>query len=391
MARRASFYVRYHAHMKKLRDIPHLEGVPVLVRAALNVPVAHGIVTNTFRLRSALPTIEYLREHRAKVILIGHIGDTGTETLLPVFEAMKEYIPDIRFCDAVTGTKVRQAVRELNPGDVLMLENLRRDTGEKKNDHAFALSLASIADVFVQDSFDVCHRSHASVIGIPAFLKSYAGLELELEINELAKARNPKHPALAIIGGAKFSTKEPVLHALIKKYDIVFVGGALANDFMKAKGQSVGTSLVSSTDSSTLSELTESKKIMLPKDYIVGPVGSERSTEHHGPVTAVLSNEAILDAGPVTSLELAQLVAQARIILWNGPLGNYEKGFTDATEGLARAIASSSAYSIVGGGDTIAAIEKLGLGDRISFISTGGGAMLDFLATGTLPGIEALR
>lgn len=377
--------------MRTLHDIPHLENVPVLVRAALNVPVANGKVVNTFRLRSALSTIEFLRAHHARVILVGHLGDKGTESFLPVHEALKEFIPGITFCDSAVGTAARSAVRDMVPGDVLLLENLRRHAGEKTNDPAFAAELASLADVFVQDSFDACHRSHASIVGVPELLPSYAGFQVEREVLELSKALRPKHPALAIIGGAKFSTKEPVLVALLKQYDHVFVGGALANDFMQALGKPVGSSLVSGADHAAIDTMLGNKKLRLPIDYVVAPMGSERSEGHLSGVTVVSAHEAILDNGPKTVALLGELIKKAKTILWNGPLGNYEKGFTEATEALAVLIAQSKAHSIVGGGDTIAAIEKLGLDEHISFISTGGGAMLDFLSSGSLPGIEALR
>lgn len=377
--------------MRTLHDIPRLENVSVLVRAALNVPIEGGRVVNTFRLRSALATIEFLRVHHARVILIGHLGDKGTESLRPVYEALTELVPGITFCESAIGAAARSAVRAMVPGDVLLLENLRRHTGEKENDPAFAAELASLADVFVNDSFDVCHRAHASVVGIPTLLPSYAGFQVEREVQELSKALRPKHPALAIIGGAKFSTKEPVLIALLKQYDHVFVGGALANDFMQALGKPVGSSLVSGADHAAIDAILGNKKLRLPIDYVVAPMGSERSEGHLSGVTVVSENEAILDNGPKTIELLGGLVKKAKTILWNGPLGNYEKGFTEATEALAVLIAQSNAHSIVGGGDTIAAIEKLGLDEHISFISTGGGAMLDFLSDGTLPGIDALR
>lgn len=376
--------------MRTLHDIPRLENVPVLVRAALNVPIADGKVVNTFRLRSALPTIEFLRTHHARVILVGHLGDKGTESFLPVYEALKELIPGIKFCDRAVGASARSAVRDMVPGDVLLLENLRRHAGEKENDPAFAAELASLADVFVQDSFDACHRAHASIVGVPELLPAYAGFQVEREVEELSKALRPKHPALAIIGGAKFSTKEPVLVALLKQYDHVFVGGALANDFMRALGKPVGSSLVSGADHAAIDSILGNKKLRLPIDYVVAPMGSERNEGHLSGVTVVSANEAILDNGPKTIELLGELVKKAKTILWNGPLGNYEKGFTEATEALAVLIAQSKAHSIVGGGDTIAAIEKLGLDEHISFISTGGGAMLDFLSNGSLPGIDAL-
>lgn len=378
--------------MRTLRDLPDLTNVSVLVRAALNVPIADGKVANTFRLRSALPTIEYLRAKHARVILIGHLGEKGTETLQPVYEALKQFVPRLTFCPVSTGPDARAAVRALQAGDVLMLENLRRNAGETGNDPKFAAALAELADVFVMDAFDVCHREHASVVGIPELLPSYAGLLVEEEVKHLTKALKPGSPSLAIIGGAKFSTKEPVLTKLLDTYSRVFVGGALANDFMRESGKGIGKSLISTdADERALRALLANPRLMLPLDEIVATMGAERSEGHTVSIDAVPENEAILDDGPKTVDALAKLAKGAKTILWNGPLGNYEHGFVDATEGLAKAIAQSDGYSILGGGDTVAAVEKLGLTDRFSFISTGGGAMLDFLAKGTLPGLVVLE
>jgi phosphoglycerate kinase len=377
--------------MRTVRDIQRLENAAVLVRAALNVPLVDGTVANTFRLRRALPTIEYLRKRNARVILIGHLGEQGTETLQPVYEALRAYLPTLKFCPVTTGPQAGKAVNEMLPGDVLMLENLRRNAGETKNDPSFAAELAQLGDIFVQDSFDVCHRAHASVVGVPALLPAYAGLLVEEEVRELTKALNPKSPSLAVIGGAKFSTKEPVLVTLLQRYSTVFVGGALANDFMKAGGHAVGASLISkNVDDTAVKTLLAHPRLMLPIDEVVAPMGSEQAASRVVGIDSVPAAEAVLDDGPKTVDALGKIAASAKLVLWNGPLGNYEHGFVQATEGLARAIAASNAYSILGGGDTVAAIEKLGLADRFSFISTGGGAMLDFLATGTLPGLQPL-
>jgi len=376
--------------MRTVRDIRVLENVPVMVRAALNVPIEEGKVRNTFRLRQAVPTIRFLQERHARVILIGHIGDTGTETLHPVYEAMREFLPKLSFCRATTGPEARAAVRALVPGEVLMLENLRRHSGEKNNDPAFAADLAELADVFVEDSFDVCHRKHASVVGVPELLPSYAGLLVEHEVAELTKALTPKRPSLAIIGGAKFSTKQPVIKVLLERYDNVFVGGALSNDFLKAKGYPMEASLVSDADEAAIRELLKHPRLVIPSDEIYAVPGAPASTGKAGLLDGKAPYEAVLDNGPRTVAHLMELVRNAKTVLWNGPLGNYEKGFVEGTERLADAIARSGAYSVLGGGDTIAAVEKLGISGHFSFISTGGGAMLDFIAHGTLPGIEAL-
>ncbi|HWH16203.1 MAG TPA: phosphoglycerate kinase [Candidatus Paceibacterota bacterium] len=376
--------------MQTVRDIRNLANVPVLVRAALNVPLKDGKVANSFRLKRALKTIEYLRTQRARVILVGHIGDKGTETLLPVYEALKVHVPRLKFCPVAIGKEARAMVRELHAGEVLMLENVRRYRGEKLNDPSFAADLAELADIFVEDSFDVCHRAHASVVGVAELLPSYAGFLVEAEVRELEKALRPKRPSLAIIGGAKFTTKQPVIKKLLERYDRVFVGGALANDFLKAKGMPVEDSLVSKEGQKEIAKLLKHKRLLLPSDEIIGPRKGSSSEGRAEMLDGKAPYEAILDSGPRTRAHLRSLVQNAKTILWNGPLGNYEQGYTETTEDLARAIAESEAYSIIGGGDTIAALEKLGIGGHISFISTGGGAMLDFLAKGTLPGLSVL-
>ncbi|MBU6214311.1 phosphoglycerate kinase [Patescibacteria group bacterium] len=382
--------------MRTVRDIPVYENIPVLVRAALNVPVASHTVVNDYRLRRALPTIQYLTQRGARVILISHIGEQGTETLEPVARALGRLIPYVSFCPDTLGPNARAAIRGLTPGKILVLENLRRNRGERDNTASFARDVAALGDVFVQDSFDTCHRPHASIIGIPAFLPSYAGLLLEEEVQELSRALSPAHPALAVIAGAKFNTKEPVLLRLLGDYDRVFVGGALANDFLKADGQEVGKSLVSIADQEKVKNVLRNPKLLIPVDSRVVDAralkeANMRETARIAAAGQIEPTDVILDHGPGTSALLADHAARAKTILWNGPLGMYEKGFVDATDALARAIASSKAFSIVGGGDTIAAIEKLGLLPRFSFVSTGGGAMLDFLAKGSLPGIDALN
>lgn len=381
--------------MRSVRDIKIFENIPILVRAALNMPIENGVIRNDYRLRRALPTILFLTERGARVVLVSHIGDTGTETLAPVASALGKLVPGVSFFQETVGAQARKAVRSLLPGNVLVLENLRRDVGEKMNDPTFAKELAALGDIFVEDSFDTCHRAHASIVGIPKFLPSYAGLLLEEEVAALKTALTPSAPSFAAIGGAKFNTKEAVLETLLQRYDKVFVGGALANDFLKAKGQEVGKSLVSGADPKKIMGLLANPKLVLPLDSLVIPVSAIGALDarEHMRVRAsgqVAPNEMIVDHGPATSALLVEIVRGVKTVLWNGPLGNYENGFIDATDALARAVASSSAYSVVGGGDTIASIESLGLLPRFSFVSTGGGAMLDFLAQGTLIGIDAL-
>ncbi|MHB8913583.1 MAG: phosphoglycerate kinase, partial [Minisyncoccota bacterium] len=355
--------------MRTVRDIPVLQNIPVLLRTAMNVPIENGRVMNDYRLRRDLPTIRFLSERGARVVLISHIGEEGTATLAPVAEALGKLLPHVSFFPETIGPRARAAVRNLLPGYILVLENLRRDRGERMNDPSFARELAALADVFVQDSFDTCHRAHASIVGVPKLLPSYAGLLLEEEVRELTKARTPKSPSLAVIGGAKFGTKETVLTALLKTYDHVFVGGALADDFLKASGKDIGKSLVSIEDNAAaVKKLLANPKLVIPVD-------------------SVIEHDAILDQGAGTNALLDSLAQKSKTILWNGPLGKYENGFTAGTDAFARSVAASGAHSVIGGGDTIAAIEDLGLLSKFSFVSTGGGAMLDFLTDGTLPGI----
>lgn len=366
--------------MRSVRDIPVLDGIPVLLRTSQAV--------NEVRLTEALHTIRFLQERGARVILATHVSGSGTETAEPMYRALRSHLPTLSWCPVSIGPEARAAVRTLSAGNVLMLENLRRNPGEERNDPEFAKELASLGDVFVQDSFDTCHREHASIVGVPSLLPSYAGLTVQKEVEELSRTLHPPHPALAIIGGAKFSTKEPVLRALLERYDHVVVGGALANDFVLAKGYSVGASLVALEGQERIRELLNNPKLIVPVDAIVAVRGAKRADGRVSSLRDVRDEEMILDAGPESAAAIVELVNRAKTVVWNGPLGLFEQGFSDATRTLAHALSHSHAYSIVGGGDTLAALE--GQATEFSFVSTGGGAMLDFMAYGTLPGLRAL-
>ncbi|HFC10999.1 MAG TPA: phosphoglycerate kinase [Candidatus Kaiserbacteria bacterium] len=375
--------------MKTVRDIPELSGKKVLVRAPLNEPVEDGRITSDFRLRRAILTIEFLTQVNARVVVMGHIGRSPGETLEPVYNALEKKLHKVSFVKDIIGAEAHKAIDSLNSGEVLLLENLRSNPGEIENDQDFARALAGLGDVFVQDAFDTCHRGHASIVGVPKFIPSYAGLLLEEEINALNIARTPKHPALAIVGGAKFATKEPVLHTLLSTYDKVFVGGALANDFLIGKGYQMQRSLVSNAEPSAIKELLTYDNLILPKDVVVAPEGADVNQSRISKPDGLSSGDSAYDIGTDTIDMLDELSNEMKTILWNGPLGNYEKGFKNDAS-LARTIANSSAHSIIGGGDTVAEIDALGLSESFSFVSTGGGAMLDFLTEGTLPGISAL-
>lgn len=372
--------------MRTIRDISHLEGVRVLVRADFNVPLRNNAVADDFRIRTTLPTIEFLRKKGAKIILVSHVesNDGGNPSLEPVAKHLEKldgrvvFIKDIKNAHAIIENEIKN-------GECALLENLRFFEGEKNNDPKFAEQLASLADVYVNDAFSVSHREHASVVGVPEYIPGYAGLQFEKEITNLSKAFQPSHPFLFILGGAKFETKLPLLNKFRDSADTVFVGGALATDFYKKKGYEIGVSLTSKGDVD-LSSFMNDPKIVLPAD-IVNEKKEEKSAE------ALSPTDKIMDAGPKTVEILKKLIGEAKFILWNGPLGLYEDGYRGPTLELAKMIGEATergVETIVGGGDTLAAIATLGMQDKFTFISTGGGAMLDFLAKGTLPGIEAL-
>lgn len=370
--------------LPKLADIKDLRGKRVLVRASLNVPLVDGVVRNNFRVKRALPTLNFLRAAGAKVIVVAHIGREVDETLKPVYEELKKHVP-LSFVPMLTGEIVETHIANMQDGEVVLLENLRQNPGEKANDEAFTKELAAHAEVYVNDAFAASHRAHASLVGVPKLLPSYFGFNFLHEYEELSKAFTPEQPAVFILGGAKFETKMPLIEKFVDIYDTVFVGGALANDFYKAMGHEVGKSLVSEV-SLKGSPLLASDHIMLPRDVVVkGPKGVRTMTPE-----AVKKDETILDAGPASIKELAEQLADAKLILWNGPLGDYEQGFAEGTEALAEAISAAHGYAILGGGDTIAAVEKFDRQETFGFMSTGGGAMLTFLEEGTLPAIEAV-
>lgn len=372
--------------MKTLRDIQYLEGVRVLLRVDFNVPVQNGVVTDDFRIRMALPTIDLLRSKGAKVILMSHLESISGEdgSLEPVADHL------VKLGEPVTFVRSLRAAddlikSELRNGECMLLENLRQSAGEKANDLGFSKELASLGDIYVNDAFSVSHRAHASISGVPALLPSYAGLGLEKEVKNLSLVFDPSHPFLFILGGAKFETKLPLLTKFLDIADTVFVGGALCNDFFKSKGYEVGTSLVSSGHVDLTKFLTNDK-LALPTDVVIGN-GEVKAADGISPA------DKIMDSGPKTMEALQKKINEAKFILWNGPLGLYEDGYRGPTVELARMIGSVTGRgvtTIIGGGDTLAAVATLGIEDRFTFVSTGGGAMLDFLAKGTLPGIEAL-
>jgi len=349
-------------------QLEELKGKKVLLRLDLNEPS----LEKPDRIIKSMPTINFLKDAGAKVIIISHIGRDPEETLAPIAEYM--HIPMTKEFDAEL----------LEANQVIMLENLRQNPGEESNDEVFAQKLASYADIYVNDAFAVSHRAHASLVGVPKLLPSYAGLQMEQEMNHLSQAFNPTSPSILVLGGAKFETKLPVIQKFLPIVDHIIIGGALVNDFYKEMGYEIGSSLVD--DSANIKHLVGNSKILIPETVIVE---SEKG-QSEKLVTEVIPGEKIVDIAENGLDVYKDIFSNAQFVIWNGPLGNYENGFVAGTKKMVELIASSQGTSIVGGGDSVTLIEELGLADKFTFLSTGGGAMLEYLANETLPGIEAL-
>lgn len=363
------------------------KGKHVLLRADFNLPLtSSGEVADVFRVKQGWRTVQYLAERGARVIIVSHIGRDPEESLEPVSRAMKAF-GSVVFIPDIVGYVAQSSVAAMKDGQIIMLENLRRDPRESTNDEGFAKELAHHADVYVNDSFAVDHREHASIVGVPKILPHYAGLLLRDEVEHIDAARAPKHPSFAILGGAKFETKAPLIALLLERYDKVFITGALANDVFKAKGLPIGTSLVSAELPSP--EILNNPHFVAPIDVTVEQPDKQARTKKP---EEVLPDDKIVDIGPETLALIAPLIREANFILWNGPTGLYEDGYVHWTHAIAERIAESNGQKVIGGGDTIAVIEKSGIPEsKLGFLSTGGGAMLEYLLKGTLPAIEALK
>ncbi|WNL38893.1 phosphoglycerate kinase [Halomonas sp. PAMB 3232] len=373
-----------------------LKGQRVLIREDLNVPIKHGRVTSDARLRAALPTIQAARDAGAKVLLMSHLGrptegEPAEEfSLGPVAEHLGELLGQ----PVMLATDYLDQAPELDDGDVVLLENVRFNTGEKKDDEALAKRYAALCDIFVMDAFGTAHRAQASTHGVARFAPiACAGPLLAGELEALEKAlATPKRPMTAIVGGSKVSTKLDVLNALSEKCDQLIVGGGIANTFIAAAGYNVGKSLFEADLVDQAKTLMATVNIPLPTDVVVATEFSESAKATVKPVDQVADDEMILDIGPDTAGRLAGLLKDAGTILWNGPVGVFEiDQFGKGTEALSNAIAESAAFSIAGGGDTLAAIDKYAIGDRVSYISTGGGAFLEYVEGKALPAVTALE
>lgn len=375
--------------MRCIDQVPALElkGKYVLVRAGLDVPLdKSGEVADLFRVRRAAQTLKFLAAAGARTIVLSHIGRDPHETNEPVARALKQHVPVVYISDLL-GEAALGARRAMRDGDVLLLENLRCDARESANDDGFAQALARLGELYVNDAFSAAHRAHASIVGIPKYLKSYGGILMCEEVRQLDAARHPHSPSFAMLGGAKFETKEPLIKEILKRYDHLFITGALANDVFKARGLPVGRSLISAElpDQNIL----ENPRFIAPIDVTVERSDGQARVKRPADV---IDDDKIVDIGPDSVRALAPLIEEARFILWNGPSGLYEAGYVHWTHALAELIAKSDAQKVIGGGDTIAALQESGTSmEKLGFLSTGGGAMLEYLLQGNLPGIEALK
>lgn len=379
-------------------------GKRVFVRADLNVPIRDGVITDDLRVQASVPTLRRLLDGGATVVVASHLGrPKGTpdpaSSLAPVGRRLAELLgAPVAMAADVVGDDARSKAADLQPGQVLLLENLRWDAGETSNDGAFADALASYCDAYVNDAFGAAHRAHASISGIPARRPGYAGLLLERELDALGGLlADPARPYLAILGGAKVSDKLTVVENLLERVDIVAVGGAMAYTFLLAEGIDVGASRVEADQVDTVRDLVAAARsrdvqVLLPVDVVVATEFAEDATTTTAAVGAIPAGEMGLDVGPKTAQTYADAIAAAGSVFWNGPMGVFEwEAFAGGTRTVATAMATTSAFTVVGGGDSAAAIRSFGLDDRVDHVSTGGGASLELLEGKDLPGVVALR
>lgn len=386
---------------KTVRDVP-LAGKTVLVRVDFNVPIEDGVVQDATRLVAALPTLRLLIERGARVVLCSHLGRPGGRrnpglSLRPVAAHVARLLGQpVSFCADAIGPRARRAVDALAPGDVVLLENLRFYPEEERNAPEFARALASLAEIYVDDAFGAAHRAHASTVGVPACLLGVAGLLMESELVALQRLLVPERPFAAIIGGAKVSDKMGVLSSLSDRVEKLFIGGGMANTFLRALGHSVGKSLVEPDrveDAARLIAHCRDRgiELYLPIDVVVGDFFVEEANHQVVSADAVPAHWIVMDVGPLTVDRFARALDGVRTLFWNGPLGVTEwPNFAGGTEAMAKAVAASRAYRVVGGGDSAAALARAGLSDRVDHVSTGGGASLEFIEGRVLPGVAAL-
>lgn len=393
-------------NIKTIDDVT-IQEKKVLIRVDYNVSFTKThTIADDLRIRQSIPTLKYLLKKNNKIILIAHLGQPkGSDeklSLEPLVNRIKELLPgvSVSFLGDYKSEHGKRYLRAQKPGEIILLENLRFNKGEKSNDEGFAHELASLADVYVNDAFGVSHRADASIVGLPKQLPSYGGLLLKREIEEISRLfTHPKKPVVAIIGGAKISTKIHFLHSLIDKIDVLLLGGGLANTFLLSTGVHTGKSLAEEEEIGRAKDIITYAKqknvaVVIPTDaVVVRHEGDDLVDERICKVKDIKGHESIVDIGPQTQAEFGAQIADAHTLLWTGPMGLVEDPrFARGTDFLFYSIAENSeAFSLVGGGDTIAAISKKEFIDKITWVSTGGGAMIEFIEKGTLPGLEALK
>lgn len=374
--------------MQSLHTLPKLNNARVLVRVDYNVPLKGSKIVDTRRIDASFDTINVVLKKGGTPVLIAHLGD-GAESLRPVATYLSKTFKVVFVTNDITDKHTIDILNEVPKGTVVLLENVRRYTAEEKNTVSFAKSLARLGQYYVNDAFSVSHRKHASVVGIAKNLHSYAGIQLQREIKALSSALKPTHPFVFLLGGAKFGTKMPLLKQFESKADKLVITGAILNNFYKVSGFEVGKSVVENGYDTQIKKLLLNEKLLLPVDILVTR-GTKRVV---CTPDEVQPRDVIVDIGPQSTALIASVIQKAKLVVWNGPTGWYEKGFVGGTKAVAQAIIASKTRAIIGGGDTGAVIESMitGSDTKRIFISTGGGATLDYLATGTLPGIAVLR
>jgi phosphoglycerate kinase len=387
-------------HIKTIKKASNLSGKRVLVRCDLNVPIHNGIILDDFKIRQALLTINFLLQKKAKVILLTHLGRVETEKdkkdliTQPIAAKLSKLLKkEVKYVDDCIGLRAGTAVSSLKNEEILLLENIRFESGETKNSKRLAKNLAKLADIFVFDAFGVAHRQHASIVAIRNYLPIYFGLLLESELINLNKIIKPKQPMVLVLGGVKLSTKLPIISRFLKKADKILIGGAMANNFLHAHGYETGKSLIDSK-SVKLAKKLRSDNILLPLDLVVGRKNRVWSSHLLG-ISSVKANDYIFDIGPETIRFYSGIIKESQTILWNGPMGMFEdENYKHGTFGVGRTIAARSrgkAFGVVGGGETIEALKQTKMLEYIDWVSTGGGAMLTYLSGQKMPGLVQLK
>lgn len=394
---------------KKIRDIA-VKNKVVFLRADMNVSIKNGKIIDDTRIKATLPTVEYLVKNGAKVVLATHLGKAGgigfqeEFSLKIVLERLKELLPNVKFnySKDCIGEETENDIKNTNFGEVVLLENLRFHAGEEKNDIEFTKKLSSLADIYVNDAFSTCHRKHSSMVGMPEFLDSYAGINLEYELDNLSKlVSDPEKPVMVIVGGSKVSTKLELLKALVLKTDYIVVGGGMANTFLYANGVNTGKSLKEEElKNDAIELLNEAKKcnceVILPIDVVVAKNVAENQEVEIKNLNDLVDDDIIVDVGEKTINLIKDKLEKCKVVIWNGPIGIYEiKPFNNGTDKLALIIAdltsNNSIKSVAGGGDILAALNNANISNKFTYLSTAGGAFLKWLERGILPAVEKIK